>query len=121
MAPGQTIFWNDIIIIKHFLMSEEESEIIEKTGIMERLVGAVGTDTKIDRPKATWLGQKIMAKCRVKRHVGLESEMIMELKDEAERIRVAREIFEISIDDSAAKYIEGRAPAISKPTDVKVD
>jgi hypothetical protein len=115
------MFWHDVVIVKHFLMSEEESEVIEKTGIMERLVGAVGTDTKIDRPKATWLGQKIMAKCRVKRQVGSESKIITELKDEAERIRAVREIFEINIDDSAAKYIEGRPPAISKHTDVKVD
>jgi hypothetical protein len=116
MAPGQTMFWHDVVIIKYFLMSEEESEIIAKTGIMERLVGVVGTDTKIDRRKATWLGQKIM-----KRQVGSESKIIMELKDETERIRTAREIFEVSIDDSAAKYIEGRASLISKHTDVKVD
>jgi len=115
------MFGHDIVIIKYFLMSEEESEIIEKTGIMERLVGVVGTDTKIDMPKATWLGQKIMARGRVKRQVGSESEIIMELKDEDERIRAAREIFEVNIDYSAAKYIEGRASLISKHTDVKVD
>jgi len=111
MAPKQTIFWSEVLLVKHFLLSDEESDTVENARSIERLGGTVGTDTKIDR-QGSWLGQYIMMGGRVKRQVGTQSETIAELKNEIERIRAVREIFGIDIDESAAKYIEGRAPAL---------
>ena len=114
MAPGMTIFWSEIIITKHFLLTDEECATTEIAGSIEKVGGTVGVDTGIDRQRGTWLGQYILTKDRVKRQVGAQSETIMEFKDEIQRIHAVREIFGIDIDDSAAEYIEGRAPALSK-------
>jgi len=117
MTPGQTIFWGDVTIVKHFFLSEEECDIIENA-MAESLGRTVGIDTKIERHRGTWIGRLIMASGRVKRQVGTRSEVITTLKDEVGRIRAAHKIFEIDIDDNAAKYIEGRPSAI---TNVEVD
>src|SRR5882762_11442594 len=114
MAPGQTIFWHDIVIVKYFLLSEDENDTVDNARVVERLGSAVGKDTRIDRQKGTWMGQYTLVKGNVKRQVGTQSEMIMESKDEAERIRAIRDIFGIDIDDGAAKYIEGRAAALTE-------
>jgi hypothetical protein len=94
------------------LLSEQESDVVENTHAAEGFGEAVGTDTKIDRPRGTWMGQYIMAKGRVKRQVGTQSDIIAVFKDEIQRIRAVREIFGIDIDASAAKYIVGRAAAL---------
>lgn len=112
MVSMQTIFWDDVIILKYFLLSDEEIETAGKSYSVEMLDGTVGRDTKIYRGRGTWLGRYVMAKGRAKRQVGTRSEKIIEFKDEIERIRALREIFGIDVDDSAAKYIEGRAAAL---------
>jgi hypothetical protein len=116
MAPRATIFWGEVVIVKFFLLSEEQGDTAEIAHSLARLGGTVGSDSRIDRQKGTWLGRYIMAGGKVKRQVGTRSETIMELKDEIQRIRAAREIFGIDIDDNAAKYIEGRAAALSQTT-----
>jgi len=110
--PWETIFWSDIVVIKYFLLSEQERDAVENTCNAKGFGEAVGTDTKIDRSRGTWMGQYILANGRVKRRVGTQSETIAELKDEIERIRAVREIFGIDVGDNGAKYIEGRAAAL---------
>jgi len=116
MAPRGSIFWGEVLIVKRFLLSEEQGNTAEIAHSLARLGGTVGADSKTDRKKGPWLGRYIMVGGKVKRQVGTQSETIIELKDEIQRIRAAREIFGIDIDDSAAKYIEGRAAALSQTT-----
>ncbi|KAJ7488132.1 hypothetical protein FB451DRAFT_1081742 [Mycena latifolia] len=91
------LFWENVVCMKFFWMSDEEVRSVD---------GDIDTATLT--PLTRYLGRVAMAGDAVRRHVGTQTTVLRVMKSEVERAEALKEFFGITIPHEDLKYIHGR-------------
>ncbi|KAJ7078294.1 arylamine N-acetyltransferase 1 [Mycena belliarum] len=100
------LFWDNVVCTKHFWMTDEEVRAVD---------GEI--DTAALTALTRYMGRVAMAGDAVRRHVGMQTTVLREMKSEAERAEALKEFFGIVIPQENLKYIRGRGAELKGGSD----
>lgn len=103
--PGG-LFWNNVICVRHLSLDD-----LDESGKAQAYTtgGLAKFSTEL---KQSCYWKYVMIGNEVKRCIGKSSVTVRTLRNEGDRIRAIREIFEVDVPDDAYIYIRGRSPAL---------
>ncbi|KAJ7214414.1 arylamine N-acetyltransferase 1 [Mycena pura] len=91
------LFWENVMCIRSFFMSDDEVRSVDPS-----------VDPAALTPLTRYLGRLTMAGSTVRRYVGMQTTVLREMKTEEERAEALREFFGISIPQEDLESIRGR-------------
>ncbi|KAJ7718202.1 hypothetical protein DFH07DRAFT_761657 [Mycena maculata] len=100
------LFWENVVCMKFFWMSDEEVLSVDDT-----------VDSATLTPLTRYMGRLAMAGNAVRRHIGTQTAVLREMKTEVERADALKEFFGINIPHEDLKYIRGRGAELESSSE----
>lgn len=95
-----SLFWENVVVSRHFWLTRDEAE---KLG---------GGKEDMGSPATRYIGRIGLKGNTVRRHVGAESTLLVQMKTEKERGEVLRAICNLHISEEDLQHIQGRVAAL---------